>query len=123
MNTHDDLLLSDASPEVARDLLAKVDVPPEALPALSVLGRRLVRDRRYAEAGAVFEFLTFLDGSNAYSHRSLGLCCERTDRLGAAERCFTRALEIDPDDARAWAGRRGMLMALQIWSGRRWSSH
>jgi tetratricopeptide (TPR) repeat protein len=93
-----DLLLNlgreDEAPE---ELKMAVDLDPTMSKAWYLLGKSLLRKRKYVEAGNALEESVRLKSGFAPAHEELGRAFEGQGKLIDASRCYTRALELDPE--------------------------
>ena len=90
--------------EAERLLQRAVVIGPNDFSSRNALGLCLLRLDRPAEALAQFDALLRLDSSLPFAHTSRGNALFALGAIEEAERCFTRAVEIDANQGVALAG-------------------
>lgn len=86
-------------------LKESIGMTNDQVTALIQLGHLLYREGRFEEAQTVFDGISILDESVAYSHIALGAIAARENKFDAAEEHLTRAITISSEDIFAWSNR------------------
>lgn len=85
---------ADGAERILRDLLREA---PDCAPAWGCLALLLFRTRRFEEARAAVHAALGGGDASAEAHVANGLLLERAGDHAAADACFARAAELDPD--------------------------
>lgn len=95
-----------------KNLASALQVKPDQMAALMLLGHSYYESGKYQQAIDIFEGIQMLDSQNPYAPAVLGSIAQRQERFEDALEHFDRALEIYPNDVHSLVNRGECLLNL-----------
>jgi tetratricopeptide (TPR) repeat protein len=86
------------TPNSQSTLAEEIAATPESAAVLMNLGHSFYQQGKLTEARSIYEGLLLLDPTNPYAHAMLGSIHQQQNQHEKAIDCYTRALQLFPDD-------------------------